>query len=211
LPRLYYNRDSPYQKEVTFYNFYRDTASVEAPRAYVLPQGWWKVVERLKANGVTMTLLKKDTIIEVEAYRILAYRAATQPYEGHRPNSKVQVRKETKNITFRAGDYLIPFAQSGWHYLVQTLEPEAEDSFFSWNFFDAVLQQKEGYSDYVFEDTAAFFLAANPQVKAALEAKQKEDPAFAKNGAAQLDFVYKASPFYEPGHMQYPVFRIAAK
>jgi hypothetical protein len=37
---------------------------------------------------------------------------------------------------------------------LETLEPEAVDSFFNWNFFDTMLQQKEGYSDYIFEDLA---------------------------------------------------------
>ena len=71
--------------------------------------------------------------------------------------------------------------------------------------------KKEGFSDYVFEDTAAAFLEANPKVKALLDAKRKSDLAVANNAAAQLDFVYKHAPFYEPAHLQYPVFRIVAQ
>ena len=73
LPRLYYDRSKPFEKKVPFYNVYTDTLSIAKPKAYIIPQGWWKVIERLKANGVQMTTLKKDTSIEVEAYRIESY------------------------------------------------------------------------------------------------------------------------------------------
>lgn len=207
-PRLYYDREQPFTRTVSFYDYYRDTASITAPKAYILPQGWVRVAERLKANGVQMIRLEKDTVIQVEAYRILSYQAAPRPFEGHHLNGKVQTANQAKAINFRAGDYLIPFNQPAWHFLVQTLEPQCEDSYFTWNFFDPILGQKEGYSDYMFEDTAAAYLESNPQVKALLEAKRKSDPDFAKNGAAQLDFVYKNSPWYEPAHLQYPVYRV---
>ena len=43
-------------------------------------------------------------------------------------------------------------------FLIETLEPQAEDSYFAWNFFDGILGQKEGYSAYAFEDIAADYL-----------------------------------------------------
>jgi hypothetical protein len=89
-----------------------------------------------------------------------------------------------------------------------TLEPEAIDSFFNWNFFDTMLQQKEGYSDYVFEDTAAQILKDNPKLKAELEQKIMDDLPFAKSPEAQLDWVYKHSFYYEKAHLQYPVYRV---
>ncbi|OLY93218.1 Zinc carboxypeptidase [Cnuella takakiae] len=209
LPRLYYDREKPFTRQVPFYDFYRDTARVTAPKAYVLPKGWVKVVERLQANGVQLVPLKKDSMIEVESYRILSYQASPRPFEGHHLNGKVQTEKQVKKILFHTGDYLIPLNQPAWHFLVQTLEPEAEDSYFAWNFFDPVLGQKEGFSDYMFEDTAAAYLASHPEVKALLEERKKKDPEFAKSAAAQLDFVYKNSPWYEPAHLQYPVYRVA--
>lgn len=91
---------------------------------------------------------------------------------------------------------------------METLEPQAPDSYFAWNFFDPILMQKEYFSDYVFEDLAAQFLKENPAVRAELEAKKKDDPEFANNGAAQLDWVYRHSPWYEPTHKRYPVARV---
>jgi len=88
------------------------------------------------------------------------------------------------------------------------LEPTGGDSYFSWNFFDGILQQKEGYSDYRWEDLAATYLKGHPELKIKLEEKKNGDPAFAQNAEAQLDFVYKNSPYYESAHLRYPVYRL---
>jgi hypothetical protein len=91
---------------------------------------------------------------------------------------------------------------------MEMLEPQGEDSYFAWNFFDAILQQKEGYSDYRWEDIAAEVLKDNPAIQKALDTKKASDPKFAANASAQLDFIYKQSPYYEPVHLRYPVFRL---
>jgi hypothetical protein len=208
LRRLFYDRSKPFEKAVPFYNQYADTLSVAAPKAYILPQGWWQVIDRLKANNVNMRRLVKDSSIEVESYRITNYQSGARPYEGHHPNSNVQIEKIIKKVSFRKGDYLIPFNQKAARFLIETLEPQAEDSYFAWNFFDPILGQKEGFSGYVFEETASEFLQKHPEVKAKLEQRKATDSAFAKNGAAQLNFVFQNSPYYEPAHMQYPVYRI---
>ena len=41
-----------------------------------------------------------------------------------------------------------------------------------------------------------------------LQEKKVADPAFSNNAAAQLEFVYKHSPYYEPVHLRYPVYRM---
>jgi hypothetical protein len=98
--------------------------------------------------------------------------------------------------------------QSANRFLIETLEPTAADSYFAWNFFDAILGQKEGYSGYVFEDIAAEYLKTNPDLKNKLEEKKAADTVFAKNGRAQLNFVYENSPWVEPDYLRYPVFRV---
>lgn len=206
-PRLFYDRTKPYTKMIPFYNEYTDTLQIEKPYAYIIPQGWWKVIDRLKVNKIMMQPLAKDTTIEVEVYRILTYQAP-RAYEGHYPNSRVTVSKSLKQIKFRKGDLYIPMNQEGNRFLMEVLEPQGEDSYFTWNFFDPILGAKEGFSDYVFEETAAAYLRSHPELKARLEEKRASDSSFAKNGAAQLDFVFKNSSYYEGSHMQYPVYRI---
>ena len=163
-PRLFYDRTKPYTRQINFYNYFTPDKIVTKPRAYIIPQGWWKVIERLEANGVVMKRFSSDTTLEVEAYRIASYQSGTRPYEGHHINYQVKVQKSKKQINFRKGDYYIPLNQAANRFLVQVLEPHAEDSYFAWNFFDPILGQKEGYSDYVFEETAAKYLEENPEL-----------------------------------------------
>jgi hypothetical protein len=208
LPRLYYDRNKPFEASVPFYNVYKPQLFIKRPAAYIIPQGWWKVIERLKLNNVQMTAFAKDTAIEVEIYHIEKYQSYSKPYEGHHLNSNVQLTVTKEKINFRKGDYYIPLNQAANRFLIETLEPQGEDSYFAWNFFDPILGQKEGYSAYSFEDIAAAYLDQNPTVKALLEQRRQEDSAFAKNGRAQLNFVFQHSPYFEPAYLQYPVYRV---
>lgn len=211
LNRMYYDRSKPFTKQIRFYNAFNPTDMVTAPAAYIIPQGWWAVIDLLKLNGVEMQRFAKDTLIDVEAYHIDEYKASPKPYEKHHKNAAVKLTAGNQKIRFLKGDYIIWLNQSANRYLVEMLEPTGDDSFFAWNFFDAVLQQKEGYSDYRWDDLAAEVLKKDPALKARLEEKKKTDEKFAANSSAQLDFIYKNSPYYEPGHNRYPVYRLNRK
>ena len=211
LNRMYYDRSKPFTKQVRFFNVFDASNFVVAPAAYIIPQGWYGVIDLLKLNIVQMQQFKNDTVIEVEAYRINDYKSMPRPYEKHHKNSGVKVTATNQKIRFLKGDYIIYLNQPANRYLVEMLEPTGDDSFFAWNFFDAVLQQKEGYSDYRWDDLAAEVLKNNPALKTKLEEKKKTDEKFAASNAAQLDFIYKNSPYYEPGHNRYPVYRLNRK
>jgi hypothetical protein len=208
LPRLYYDRSKPFERKIPFYDYYVDTLSVQRPLAYIIPQGWWKVIERLQANSVLMHRLERDSTIEVESYKISAYQSIPRPFEGHHLNREVQVTKTIRKVSFRKGDYYIPLHQRANRFLIETLEPHTEDSYFAWNFFDPILGQKEGFSDYVFEETAADYLTKHPELRKQLDERRSSDSSFAKSARAQLGFVYQNSPYFEPDYMQYPVYRV---
>ncbi|TMI61294.1 MAG: hypothetical protein E6H07_19885 [Bacteroidetes bacterium] len=208
LPRLYYDRNKPYEKKIKIFNYFPPKTFVQKPKAYIIPQGWWKVIDLLKLNKVQMTQLKKDTTIEVEVYRIDDYKAMPRQYEMHHMNNEVKLSSSMKKIQFKKGDYYIPLNQVANRFLIETLEPQAEDSYFAWNFFDGILGQKEGYSAYAFEDIAADYLKKNPDLQTKLSQRVASDTAFAKSGRAQLNFVYENSPWVEPVYLQYPVYRV---
>jgi hypothetical protein len=208
LPRLYYDRSKPYEKQIRIFNQYNPKSSISKPSAYIIPQGWWKVIDLLKLNKVQMQPLKKDTIIEVEAYRIDEYKASPRQYEMHHLNTDVKISASIQKISFRKGDWYIPMNQPANRFLMEVLEPQAEDSYFTWNYFDAILGQKEGYSAYAFEDIAAEYVRSNPGIKAKLDQRRSSDTAFAKDGRAQLNFVYQHSKWFEPAYLRYPVYRV---
>lgn len=206
--RLKYDRSKPFTKEVAYRNYFKETQSVTIPEAYVIPQGWHNVIDLLKLNHIEMTRFKTDTTLTVESYRIVDYKTRNNVYEGHYPHYNTNLTAETKPVTFRKGDYLVSTNQRGIRYLIETLEPQAPDSFFSWNFFDTILQQKEGFSPYVFEDTAKQLLENDAELKAEFDAKKENEERFAANWYAQLNWIFEQSNGYEKAHMQYPVYRI---
>lgn len=208
-PLLKYDRNDTFEKEVPFYNYYKVEKSVKVPDFYVIPQAWYEVINRLQANGVEMESLKKDTVISVEVYHIDDFKTVGNPYEGHYLHYNTKVKSSQLEISLRKGDYLIDTRQKARRYLVETLEPEAQDSFFNWNFFDSILQQKEGFSAYVFEPKAQEILADLPEdEQKKFYQKQENDSTFASNNYAQLDWIFKRSEHYEKSHKKYPVYRL---
>jgi hypothetical protein len=206
--RLYYDRKSPYSKRINYYDAFLPTVTVEKPVAYIIPQAWGEVIERLKTDKVQMQQLKKDTTLTLDTYYITDYKTSPRPYEGHYLHSDVQVETKRMPRRFFEGDYVVYLNQPANRFVVEVLEPQATDSYFNWNFFDSILMQKEYFSSYVFEDLAAEYLKKDPALRQRLEERKKQEPDFAKDARAQLDFIYKNTPHYEYTHMMYPVGRL---
>ncbi|PNW29241.1 M14 family metallopeptidase [Formosa algae] len=208
LKRLKYDRTQPFTKPVTYQNYFKPTVEITIPEAYIIPQGWYTIIELLKLNQVKMIPLETNKTFTVESYHITDFKTKSSPYEGHYLHSNTTTESTTQQITFRAGDFYIETRQPAIRYLLETLEPQAVDSFFNWNFFDTILQQKEGFSPYVWEDLALALLNKNPKLKQEFEAKKASDQEFKSNWYAQLDWIHKHSDNYEKAHMLYPVFRV---
>jgi hypothetical protein len=208
LYRLKYDTTKPFTKSVTYQNYFKPTTTIEIPSAYIVPQGWHHVIELLKLNNVDLKRFESDTALVVESYKITDFSTTKTAYEGHYPHDDVQIISNIGNKTFLKGDYIIYTKQEAIRYLLETLEPQATDSFFNWNFFDTILQQKEGFSPYVWEDRALKLLKENPELEKEFELRKKENLEFSKNWYAQLDWLYKKSEHYEQAHLQYPIYRL---
>ena len=206
-PRLYYNRDKPKTLQVKYYHHFKPTDSVNMPQFYIIPKSRSAILERLKWNNVEMQPIGKDSLWKLKVSYIDQFKTVEQPYEGHYLHHDVSCRDTQIWVPIYKGDFLIKVTPKNVTFLAAVLEPKSPDSYFCWNFVDDVLQQKEGYSAYVFEDLAVEFLKSHPEIKQQLAEKVQRDPVFAKDPGAQLDFVYKHSPYYEYTHRLYPVFR----
>ncbi|RNL69182.1 hypothetical protein ED312_22770 [Sinomicrobium pectinilyticum] len=207
-PRLKYDRNRPFTKPVSYNDYFKPSKEVSIPEAYIIPKQWWRVIELLQANQVELQTFTRDTVMEVEIYRIEDFQTRAAAFEGHYLHYNTSVSSHTEKKQFLKGDYILKTDQPAIRYLMETLEPEASDSFFNWNFFDAILQQKEHFSPYVFEDIALKILNENPQLKSEFESAKAKDSLFAGNWYAQLNWVYEHSPYYEKAHLQYPVYRV---
>lgn len=207
--RLKYDKTKPFIKKVVYENYFKPNSIIDVPKAYVIPKGLHHVIDLLKLNQVKMTAFENDTTINVESYKISDYKTRQSPYEGHYQHYKTEINKTEKTIHFFKGDFMIYTNQAAFRYLIETLEPQAPDSFFNWNFFDTILQQKEGFSPYVWEDKILEILNQNLELKIKFDSKKSIDNDFANNWYAQLDWLHKQSKNYEKAHMQFPIYRIS--
>lgn len=208
LPRLYYDRNKPYTKTIKYFDNYKVSATADKPFAYIIPQAWGKVIDLFKLNNVAMKRLAHDTTLDLQMYYIADYKTPQRPYEGHYLHSSVKLNPTQMKIKFYEGDYVVYTNQSLNRYIVETLEPQGVDSFFAWNFFDSVLGEKEYFSDYVFEDVAATLLKTDPGLRKKLDDEKAKDTRLAGSAAAQLNFIYRNSPYFEKTYLRYPVGRL---
>jgi hypothetical protein len=208
--RLYFDHTRPFEKNVQVKDHYLPETFRNAPVAYVIPQGWHRVIERILDNHqMDYGILDHDTVLLVTAYHIDSFKTRSEPFGGHYKHSDVHVSSRTIKQQFHRGDYVFPMIGNPFRrFLVETLEPEGDDSYFAWNFFDGILQRNEGYSDFRWEDVAAEELKQHPEIRADLEARKRKDSAFAADAAAQLFYVYEHSRWQEAAYRQYPVYRI---
>jgi len=208
---LFYNRDKPYTKKINYYFRYSPTYVVTKPTAYIIPQAYTAVIDRLIWNKVELKKLPKDTVMEVEMYYINNYKTVEKPWEGHYFHYGVSLATKMMKIKFYKDDYLVFVNQPSNRYIVETLEPQGMDSFFAWNFFDGILQQKEWYSDFSFEDTAKEILASDNKLREEFDKKKLADTVFAANRNQQLYYIYQNSAYHENTHNRYPVARLILK
>lgn len=206
--RLVYDRSRPWSKKVKYYDRYRSTDSVKVPTAYVVPFAYGDVIQKLKLNKVICKPIPFDTVVSLRVSYITEFKTVNHPYEKHYLHHSIKTRDTVLAVQLRAGDVVVPITSVNAKFVVSVLEPRSADSYFAWNAFDGILMQKEGYSDYVFEDLAADWLKNHPEKRAEFLRKKANDSEFAKDSWGQLNWVYKQSAHYEKTHNLYPVYRI---
>jgi hypothetical protein len=208
LERLYYDRTKPFSKKIPYYNVYKSQDSAKIPEFYIVGSQCKDVISRLKQNKIEMRALTQDSVLSLTFFRVKDYKNGSKPYEGHFLHKEIIVEEQEGKIQLKKGDILINTNQLGKKFICSVLEPEAEDSYFAWNFFDSYIQEKEYFSDYVFEDLAVEILNQNSELRLLFQEKKKNDAKFASSQWEQLYFIYQNSKYFEPSFMRLPVFKL---
>jgi Zinc carboxypeptidase len=207
--RLRYDRSAPWEADIPYFDRYEATATALPPRAYLLQQAWHDVAERLKAHGLPLRRAARAATLPAEAYRIDRFDKRSVPFEGHHLHELVEIHAEPHEARVAEGDWLLPLGGPHDRFIVEVLEPLGIDSLFRWGFFDSVLDKKESFSDYVFEDEAERLLATEPGLSERFEAWKAGHPALMGDAQAVLGFIFEASRRYaEPAWRRYPVLRL---
>lgn len=204
---VYYNLERKYEKKIPYYRTYAQLDKIEIPDYYVIPQCYREVIKRLKINNVELIVIENDTTINGEMYTVENQKSLKKPFEKHFLHTELEVSKKRQLVQFYKGDLLIKTNQKNRRFIVEVLEPQAVDSYFRWNFFDNVLQQKEWFSPLAFDQIAQNLLNDDENLRKEFEKQQNTDSTFAKNHSQQLQWIFVRSSYYEKTHNRYPVMR----
>ena len=204
--RLAYDRNQPWEEDIAVYQRCAVVETVAAPRAYLIPQAWREVAERLQWNGVQLQRVAADQALSARVYRVDSVTSRATPYEGRLFHDAMSLSTHQTAVQARAGDYLVALDQPRARYAVETLEPMAHDSFFRWGFFNSILEQKERFSAYLFEDTATEMLSSEPELQRLFTQWKTDHPQLLSDQGAVLDFLFAhGRRYHEPSWRRYPV------
>lgn len=183
--------------------------TVTAPQGgYLVPSehATW-VGGKLREHGIQFqTLAQPLAQAAVESFNAETVKFASTPTEGHQRTTLTGTWK-TDTATLGAGALFVPIAQAKARLVMAILEPQAPDSLAAWGEFNNSFERKEYMEGYVAEEQARLMLAKDPALKAEFEKKLKDDPAFAKNPMARLNFFERRHPAWDTHYNRYPVLR----
>lgn len=208
LYHLKYDQSQSYVKTIPFYHKYIATDSSEVPSFYIIRGQEKRIIQNLKDNGILFEILKRDVDYYVNCNIIKKYNSLSKPYEGHFMHSKIELEKVIQLIHFKPGDIVVPTNQNGSLLVHSMFQVKAEDSYFTWNYFDSYLQEKEYFSNYVFIEKIKGILNSDPELRQEFEEKKQTDSEFASSEWQQLYYIYQRSPYFEPSYMMLPVFEL---
>ena len=208
LPRFGYDITKPYTAQVKYFEEFKKAEFVDVPEFYILPQSYREIIEKLDMLNISYSRLKSDSLISVTVDYIDDFSSPAKPYNGHYFHDKVVTHSEKQQVQFYVGDLVIPVRQEKIKYLLEMFEPKAPDSFFRWNFFDNILDQREYFSSYGFEENAMKYLNEHPEFKAEFHEVRVKDSTLIGNHRAQLAWIYNNSEWLEKTWKRYPVGKI---
>ena len=182
---------------------------VVAPRAgYLVPAAHARRVARwLDTHGIQYQPIEQPLRLAAQVFRADTVEFDKASVEGHQ-RVEIHGKWEDQQASLQAGALFVPVAQPLSRLVVHILEPQAPDSMAAWGEFNNAFERKEYMEAYVAEEEARKMMAADPALKAEFEAKLKQDPEFAANPYARLNFFYQRHDAFDRGYNVYPILRV---
>jgi hypothetical protein len=208
-PWIRYDETTPQVWHVPFhYELVPDFGITAPAHGYVVPAAYTSWMSaRLKEHGIRFeTTPAPQPGLAVQVFRADGVEQEKSSFEG-RVGLKVSGTWRDEKRDVPAGSLFVPIAQPAARLVMSLLEPQAPDSYVSWGYFDTAFEQKEYMEHYVTETVARDMLAADPGLRAEFERRLREDPAFAADPAARLEFFQRRHPSWDDRYDLYPVYR----
>jgi hypothetical protein len=167
------------------------------------------LAERLALHGIESHSIDKDLGVKrVEEFRADKVDFSAAPFEGHTMTT-LSGKWSGAERPILKGSLYVPIAQPKARLLMNLLEPRGPDSFAAWGFFNAHFEAKEYMENYVAEEVGRQMLATHPEIAAEFRERLAQDPQFARDPAARLEFFYRRHPSWDERLNVYPVTRVA--
>ncbi|WP_211466807.1 M14 family metallopeptidase [Collimonas silvisoli] len=206
-----YDESRPQIWNVTVRDDLHPDLSVNAPQAgYLVPAAHaaW-IAQKLQQHGIAFRVLPTAlNRVELETFRAAKTGFDPQSLESHQ-RLKLEGAWQNETRDLGAGALFVPIAQPKARLVMALLEPQAPDSLAAWGRFNNAFEKKEYMEAYVAEDVARQQLAADPALAAEFRQKLADDPEFAKDPAARLEFFARRHSSWDQRFNLYPVMRTA--
>lgn len=185
--------------------------SVAAPQGgYVVPSEYAVLVAaRLDVHGVQYRRIGALPGASVQTFRAQTATLSPASFEGHQPLAVTGAwADDTRDIG--AGALFVPIRQAKSRLVMAMFEPQAPDSLLAWGEFNNHFEQKEYMEGYVAEAVAREMMAVDPALKTRFEQRVKDDPAFAANPQARLQYFHRLHSSWDERLNLYPILRTAS-
>jgi hypothetical protein len=122
------------------YTVFEPTATRPFPAGYLVPVACPEAVELLLRHGIVVEQLEGAVDVRAQVFRVDSLAVAGRQYQGHRTVSLYGDYHEVEQEA-PAGWYWVSTAQPLGALVFTMLEPEINDSLFTWNLFDRSLSE----------------------------------------------------------------------
>lgn len=192
---------------IKYYSYKQVVDSITLPKAYIIPQEWGKIVDKVLLHGIKVEKLDKEKEFNVEKYKFYDIEFAQNSYEGRqRVSADYEVIKE--KVKTNIGDYVVFLNQRNAPLIGYLLEPKTEDSFLRWGFMNQIFERKEYFEYYSMQPIADEILNNNPPLKEEFLKKLESDENFKNNPYARMNFFYEQTPYFDEKYNVYPILRV---
>ncbi len=126
---------------------YIPTKSVAMPYVYLLTVKDKNVIKNLRMHGIEIEMLEDSLVAEVEQFNFESLKPSSRLNQGHYTNQVAGSFEKVKKV-FPAGTLVIRTAQELGNLASYLLEPQSDDGFLKWNYFDNYLAPQWGGGFY---------------------------------------------------------------
>lgn len=206
----YSDRTAPVTIKMPLFTSYKPDLKIKIPEAYIIPQEQTETISLLDVHGIKYERLYSDSDYNVETYRFINPKWSQFPYEG-RVTLTTDYTTQRELVNFRKGDVIVKTSQPKVKIIAHLLEPKSPTSLVYWGFYNLWARPATEFwirLNYM-EVKGREMLEKDAALRAEFENKKADDPEFASNSNAILQFfMSKVREDVEPNANRYPVCRL---